>query len=307
MAIIVQPSPPLPTPSDVISSEIPQLDGCNILTRLKAFIVDQGVTATLQHTMRDKTGDPINVDKLLSPSSGGTVKIRVKEWIAEGPPSPHNTIIDAWGEGIDPVNGVVQATLTTDMVEHAGIYELNWAILDNTGRPVLVDRSIMSIERSLFPVSTDVLYRNHGPATLQEIRMMMMDSASTENVLLDDIEFKDEQILLALAKPIRRWNETPPPIQQYTTRNFPFRGAWVTAVLGELYLMAAAKYRRNRLAHSAGGVTVDDLNKFNEYTAEGQRLLKEYMDWLSNKKVSLNMKLFCGQAPSEYSFRSGGW
>jgi hypothetical protein len=36
--------------------------------------------------------------------------------------------------------------------------------------------------------------------------------------------------------------------------------------------MAANHYRRNRLAHSAGGVTIDDKNKEREYMAEGQRL-----------------------------------
>lgn len=303
----------LPTITGIVTATIPELDNCPILTRLKAFIVDQGSAVTLEHVFRDKTGNPVDLSAWLStPSSqsmsqtpAGTVKIIVKEWLAEGAQPIINPIFEAWGEGISPSNGVVRAALTEDMVETAGIYEINWAVLNELGRPVIIDRGIISVERSLFPVSIDVLYKNLGPATLQEIRMMMMDSSPNENLLLDDIEFNDEQILLALAKPIRQWNETPPPIMQFTTRNFPYKGAWTSAVLGELHMMAAHKYRRNRLQHSAGGVTIDDLNKEREYMAEGQRLLQEYTSWLLNKKISLNMKLFVGQAPSQYSHRSG--
>ncbi len=111
--------------------------------------------------------------------------------------------------------------------------------------------------------------------------------------------------MLALTKPIRQWNETPPPIERYTTRNFPYRGAWTSAALGELHLMAANRYRRNRLQHQAGGVTIDDMKKEREYMAEGQRLTQEYAAWLSNKKVEINAKKFWGQVSSTYSARQG--
>ena len=69
--------------------------------------------------------------------------------------------------------------------------------------------------------------------------------------------------------------------------------------------MAANHYRRNRLQHQAGGVSVDDKNKEREYMAEGQRLQQEYSAWLANKKVEINLKKFAGQAWSEYSWRQG--
>jgi hypothetical protein len=235
----------------------------------------------------------------------GTVKIRVKDWLGEGVQVSTNPIWESYGEPMHPSKGLVRADLSADMVEHAGIYEVNWAILNEQGHPVVVNRSIMSVERSLFPSDLTTLYKNHGPPTLQEVRMLLMDSSANENLLLDDIEFKDEQIMLAMTKPIQTWNETPPPIEVYTTRNFPFRGAWAKGVAAELHLMAANHYRRNRLQHSAGGVTVDDKNKEREYLAEGMRLKQEYEAWLSNKKVQLNIRRFCGSNSSEYSFREG--
>ena len=301
----------------VVRAEIPELDDCPILTRLKAFVVDQGVEATLEHTMRDRKGKPVDLSAWLadpvsesgssstSSPPAGTVKIRVKEWLGEGMSESVNPIWEEWGEPVNPEKGIVQATLTEGMVENAGIYEINWAVINDSGRPVMIDRALMSVERSLFPVALETLYTNLGPPTLQEIRMMMMDSSKNENLLLDNVEFSDEQIMLALTKPIRMWNETPPPIERFTTRNFPFKGAWTSAALGELHIMMAHHYRRNMLQHQAGGVAVNDKNKEREYMAEGQRLLQEYAAWLSNKKVEINVKKFCGQSPSAYSSRSG--
>jgi hypothetical protein len=58
-----------------------------------------------------------------------------------------------------------------------------------------------------------------------------MDTA-TDNTLLLDVEFNDDQILMAMTEPVRLWNETPPPIRTYSTTTFPFRGAWMIGVTG---------------------------------------------------------------------------
>ena len=98
----------------------------------------------------------------------------------------------------------------------------------------------------------------------------------------------------------------PPPIERVTTRNFPFRGAWASGALAQLYKMAAAHYRRNFLQTSGGGVSVADKAKEREYLGEAVRLQSEYDSWLINKKVEINMKKFVGQNRSAYSGR-GGW
>jgi hypothetical protein len=235
------------------------------------------------------------------------VLVRVKEWLGEGASSVTNPIFDMYGQGRDPAYGTVQVRLDTKVVALPGIYEMSWAIVDPRGTPLLVNQSLLSVERSLFYAKRDAaeMFKNQGPPTLQEIRMWMMDSSRNENLLLDDVEFKDEQILLALTAPIRHWNEIPPPIEVYTTRNFPYRGAWISGVLAKLHTMAANHYRRNRLVHQAGGTTIDDLNREREYLAEGQRLWKEYTDWCQNKKVACNIQKFAGMNSSPYSYRTG--
>lgn len=303
---------------NVVRAGIPEIDDCPILTRLKAFLVDQGVQAQIEHTFRDRTGNPIDLSNwLASASSGssasssetppaGTVKLRIKEWLGIGCSPSTNPVMDAWGEAVDPSAGVVQVQLSAAMVEHAGIYEMNWAILDEAGRPVCIDRGLLSIERSMFSLNEQTMKRALGPPTIQEVRMRLMDSMGSENLLLQDVEFKDEQILLAMNEPVRLWNETPPPLKRhYTTRDFPFRGAWLNGVLAQLHLMAANHYRRNRLMHQAGGTAVDDKNKEQEYMREGTRLWDEYKTWLMAKKVELNMQTFSGSVLSSYSGRAG--
>ena len=115
-----------------------------------------------------------------------------------------------------------------------------------------------------------------------------------------------EQICLAMTKPIQLWNETPPPIECFTTRNFPFRGAWTDGIMSELLKMAASHYRRNFLATAGGGVQVQYKNKEREYLAESVRLGDEYKKWLLNKKVSINARKFAGNSSSAYAYR-GGW
>lgn len=316
----------------VVRAEMPQMDDCNVLTRLKAFVVDQGVCAVLEHVFRDRRGNPVDlsawltdcqaVSASLSASSSGSgssssssscstagtpagvVKLRIKEWLGAGTSPERNPFWTAYGEAYDATAGVVRVRLPAEAVEQAGIYELNWAVVNETGHALLIDRAIMSVDKSLFARDPAIVTRNLGPPTLQEIRMRLMDSSRTENLLLDDVEFKDEQILQAVAEPVRLWNETPPPIRTFTTRDFPFRGAWFQGIIGQLHLTAATHYRRNLLRQTVGGGA--DKDKEREYMAEGQRLWAEYVAWVKDKKVEINLRLFSGRVDSMYSNLLGG-
>lgn len=297
----------------IVTAGIPEMDDCKILTRLKAFLVDQGVPATLEHVIRKRDGNPHDLSRWLADGSesysgvdfpAGTVKLRVREWLGTTLSPARNPIWDVYGDPVSPALGLVRADLPPAAVERAGIYELNWAVLDENGTPVAVDRGLLSVEKSMFAHDALTVARNQGPPTIQEIRMRLMDSSATENLLLDDVEFKDEQILQAVARPIELWNETPPPIKTFTTRDFPFRGAWMDGIVGQLYTTAAAHYRRNVMRQSVGGGA--DKDKEREYMAEGQRLWQGYQQWLMSKKVELNLKGFSGANPSPYA-SMGGW
>jgi len=298
----------------VVRAGLPKMDDCKILTRLKAFIVDQGVCATIEHVFRNRDGQAVDLsdwfggmnsesDSLSSSGAVATCKVRIKRWGVDTYSSAKNPIYDVYGYAYDASKGILRFQLEPGVVEHSGIYELTFAILDENEKPLAVDRGLLSVERSMFAVDMSLNRKQLGPPTIQEIRMRLMDSSRNENLLLDDMEFKDEQILQAIWEPVRLWNETPPPIERFSTHDFPFHGAWINGVLGQLHMTMATHFRRNVYRGATGGTS--DKDKEREYLAEGQRLWQEYQAWLLNKKVEINLKKFAGQHISAYSTRTG--
>lgn len=281
----------------VVRAGLPDMDGCKILTRLKAFLVDQGVPAVLEHTFRDRQGRPVDLSGLLP--TPGRCRLLVREWLGLGVDSGRTHVLPGFASA--PAGGVLRFPLTPAVVAEAGLYELNFVVVGADDRPLAVDRGVLSVERSLLRV--DEVGDAPGPPTMQEIRMRLMDSSRVENLLLDDVEFKDEQVLMAVWEPVRYWNETPPPIEQYDTRNFPFRGAWLDGVAAQLHFVMANHFRRNVFRGAAGGTS--DKAKEAEYLAEGNRLWSAYQAWVLNKKVEINARKFAGQSVSVYSFRRG--
>jgi hypothetical protein len=191
--------------------------------------------------------------------------------------------------------------LPADLVAYPGLYLMQVGISAQTSADVYtlkyIDKGILSIERSLFG-SVD-LGDLLGPPTLQEIRIALRDSG-LENSLLSDVEFDDTEILHALARPLRQWNETPPPIAYFDSRSFPYHEHWLKATMALLMRSAAYWYERNRLATSAGGVTVDDKNKMQTYMLMAQGIYKEWEQFIIDKKVSINVARCYGIVSSPY-------
>lgn len=134
-----------------------------------------------------------------------------------------------------------------------------------------------------------------GPLTVPEVRLALLDtyggtnSSSTISNLLDDVEFSDADIIAAQRWIVMKWNETPPIINQYSIKDFPYRYWWLIGVCGHLLQTSAHRYRRNHLAYSAGGVSIDDQNKFKDYEATGMQKQQEFNEWMMKTKIALNM------------------
>ena len=144
--------------------------------------------------------------------------------------------------------------------------------------------------------------------TLPEIRLELRDLDASFNTLLDDLEFKDAEIMAAIRKPVDKWNETLPyePTLQFRYEHFPFRYNWIRATSGYLLEMAAHWYRRNDLEVSAGGVSVADRNKHRTYEPKAKELLDEYDKWCRQQKVARSMALAWGTVGSPWPY-SGVW
>lgn len=288
---------------DVVTAGIAEKDDCPILTRIKAFIVDEGHCAVLEHVFRNRDGNPYDltvqeVSESVSINPAQRVVLRLKEIL--GTAAARSKVYEIEGEITDGANGVVRAELTDEIVKRAGIYQLSWAYLE-ADRVTRINEGLLSIERSLWGDLAETPKHITGPPTINEIRMHIMDSSPNENFLLDEVEFADEQIVTAIIKPIQHFNEVNPPLRRiFTTHDFPWKKHWLDAATGYLLRFAAHNYRRNRLGVNAGGVAIDDQNKEREYMAAAQLLLDEWKEFVKLKKLELNMAECVGIIGSAY-------
>lgn len=284
----------------VVKEAIPQYQDCPILDRLKAFEVQQGTSPTLEHVFRDKNGKPIDLSELIGDSDSastsdtpkGSVEARVREYLGTGLDGVCDVLWEYPVTSPEPGAGIVRFEIDDDLTDNAGIYEVNWALKNPAGKILTIDRSIMSIERSLFAPMPQLAARL-GPPTLMEIRMTIRDSVTT-NLLTEEFEFGAEEIMQCIYRPISEWNSTPPLISKYTTKTFPHREYWLKAINGYLHETAAAFYRRNTQQYTGGGMTKSDLDREKEYTTAARVLIMEWREWMLGFKRTQNARAFVG-------------
>jgi len=115
------------------------------------------------------------------------------------------------------------------------------------------------------------------------------------NYLLGEEEFSDDDLDDALEDALAVWNEEPPLLVVYDTPDlFPWHTKLIKGAVGELYQMAAASYRRNHLSYQAGGVAVDDKDKFTEYEKIGEMYRAEFNKFVLERKREINFRNLMG-------------
>lgn len=121
-----------------------------------------------------------------------------------------------------------------------------------------------------------------------DVRIWLRDNDPAANTLLDDFEFTPEEIRTAMTLTVDYWNDQPPYIRAYDYDKFPWRSQLLQGTAGNLLFIAANRFRRNALQYSAGGLTVQDQEKYQQYDAAGARLFEAYKAWVVINKRSLN-------------------
>jgi hypothetical protein len=137
---------------------------------------------------------------------------------------------------------------------------------------------MIQVEPSAFQTAAET-----GPVTIPEVRLALMDVNNGSDGwpfsnLLIDVEFADADIAFCIRRVVEMWNETPPPVATYSTDNFPYRYWWT-----------GRRYSRNRLAYSAGGVSIDDQSKSAEYMQHAEQILQEFKQFMMTEKQRINM------------------
>lgn len=144
---------------------------------------------------------------------------------------------------------------------------------------------------------------NSSPlVTMQDLRMFMVDRSASDNFLLDDLEFEDEQMLSAMRLCVDKFNSITPAIAFYTVEDFPWRYELLLGTASILLRMGAVNMGRNRLDYSdASGTAVQDKNKSQEYMSMSMAMAQEFDTRCKAIKVSMNAEACYGSVSSGYS------
>lgn len=129
---------------------------------------------------------------------------------------------------------------------------------------------------------------NNSYLTEVDVRIWLRDNDPEMNTLIDQEEFSSEEIRTALTLTADYWNETPPFTSRYDYDKFPWRYHLLQGAAANLLFMAAHRYRRNHLNYNAGGVSVDDQNKYQQYDVAGDKLWADFKKWVSDTKKAAN-------------------
>jgi hypothetical protein len=122
-----------------------------------------------------------------------------------------------------------------------------------------------------------------------DVRFFLMDRTASENFLLDDLEFTDDEINNAMVLTVDRYNATPPMVDMYTSETFPFRYEMLLGASSILMKIKSINMMRNNLNYqTSDGVAINDLDKRREYLGMAQALEQEFMDRIMKIKISRN-------------------
>lgn len=281
----------------VFSAPITTQHGRSVLSRLRAIKVTAGRAAVLDWNMHDAAGSPIDLSGCACDSGGsegsdGVGCLAVELYVRENLSACTQTIA---GEIVTATTGQVRVSLASDTIVDPGIYFAELAVLDNSAEePIVICSNIFKliVERGAG--------NTKGPPTIAEIRLHLRDSSPVENHLLDNMKFDDAEIALAIERPVMYWNEVPPPLRKYTTKNFPHRYHWLEAICGQLFLMVAEQMRSGNLTYQAAGVSVNDMDKEANYEAAAQRRNTEWKQFVRDRKGSDNISACYGGIGSPY-------
>lgn len=138
--------------------------------------------------------------------------------------------------------------------------------------------------------------------SLQEIQLFMLDRFPEDNFLLDDREFGDEQIALAMRLTVDRYNSTTPiGVDIHSVETFPWRLEFCIGVASTLMRMRALNMLRNNLAwNTGGGIGVDEKSSYKDYIATSKMLQDEFDHRVKQIKQSINIGEGFGYIHSEY-------
>jgi len=265
--------------------------GYSTLRDVPEVTLDQCSTGEAQLSLHWPTGQAIDLSEfgIIDSSSASSsssvidgVRIVVKEM-----PEDHVAWASQTAEIIDSANGVIAFDYSpaNKLSSRAGIFTAEAQIYEDG-----VMRKTYPFFLVVNPSLTGQPQDSNQMLSVAEIRMSLRDVDPESNFLIDELDFKTNEIALMIRRAVDYWNETPPPVAYYKATNFPWRYHLSLGVIGLLHEMASIHKMRNDLDYQAGGVSVKDTSKWQQYASIGARLWDEYRKWVKQKKYQINIE-----------------
>ena len=123
--------------------------------------------------------------------------------------------------------------------------------------------------------------------TTSDMRKFLNDKKEL-NVLLDAVQFSDDDIDSAIDFVVADFNETP-PFTALSRESFPFINTLKLGTAAQLLYSAANLDVRNQLQYSAGGLTVNDDGKGPDFQALAARYDEMYEIKKRAQKNAVNL------------------
>lgn len=283
-------------------------EGCPIRTKRRVVTIKKGQCIPVAWEMRWPDGVAADLSACLGESDGSVsdsssssesesatgVSLLVRFRLIDS----SRPLAETTATATTAATGRVSFTVPSCVASAAGIYRFEVALVQDEAccEILFSDSGVLIVEDGMWGDQN----QQGGPPSLEDIRMALRDRG-VENDLLQDVEFDDAEIVHCLVAPVRQFNETPPPLTIFTTSSFPYRYHWTLAAAGELLRIAAHHYLRNKLQAQSGQLSVDDKNKNQEYMQLAELYRREWMEFIVQRKVSLNATQGYGTLSSIYA------
>lgn len=295
----------------VLRPAVTTVDNRPILAKTQAMATTQTMAPIIEIVLRDDKGRPINFEDCgfssisssslsgSSESPQGRVYIKGREALDVSNSTP---LLDIEGYFVNAAAGVIRAKIPAAATHRHQIIDINCGVTSSSGELIHVTNLYLLVDKSQFGTVTVSGGAPAGLPSLAQVRTFLRDSSPDDNPLLNTFEFDVAEIVQCMLKCVETWNTSQPRIRRtYNTNNFLNPSVLINGVMGELYMIAAKHYRRNSLSYNAGGLSVDDKNKAQEYEVIGDRMTQEYSKWCRLTKAEFNKDAWNGSMGSYYS------
>lgn len=293
-----------------VTVPVTKLYGDSLYGKPRGVRIDQGTNRWLRMVLiSQNTGGPI-VLTVGQYSSSPTVLVRYRE--ATGT-NPSIYVPDDGDVAELSTDGrYVALPIPVEVKDHPGVYRLQVMVKNADNSEVARDECVVLVDRGMWLSDGEAPSTDCGPPTLFEVRNALRDHPGV-NRLLGDYKVDSCEVGNAIVSAVQAFNAEFPHIPHVlNTRIIPtaYRRPIMDGVLSFLFETLGEYNRQGHLPYSAGGLSIDDLNKGGEYTQIAEFYRQRFDRWAKITKAKISIAAGWGSVSSGGPFFgvvSGGY